>query len=99
MEHTGMARMFQTLVEIGLEGYLTAFGSIYEAAVLAELVNHLKETSDAKKGEGDKSVDMKEDKDRVDKGKVQEVLGVKDQIIEGEKEVATVRGEDGFEKG
>ncbi|KZV55572.1 hypothetical protein F511_12678 [Dorcoceras hygrometricum] len=41
---------------------------------LLELVNHLKETGDAKKVEGGQHHNFKEDKDRVNQGKVQEVL-------------------------
>ncbi|KZV38560.1 hypothetical protein F511_27585 [Dorcoceras hygrometricum] len=34
MEHTGMVRMFNTLEEIGLKGFLEASGSVYEGAVV-----------------------------------------------------------------
>ncbi|KZV17532.1 hypothetical protein F511_34000 [Dorcoceras hygrometricum] len=34
MEHTGMAKMFKSLEEIGLKGFLEASGSVYEAAVV-----------------------------------------------------------------
>ncbi|KZV35419.1 hypothetical protein F511_35653 [Dorcoceras hygrometricum] len=39
MEHTGMARMFQTLVDTGHEGFLAASDSIYEAAVIELFAN------------------------------------------------------------
>ncbi|KZV39394.1 hypothetical protein F511_23554 [Dorcoceras hygrometricum] len=39
MEHTGMTRMFQTLVDTGLKGFLAASGSIYEAAVIELFAN------------------------------------------------------------
>ncbi|KZV23710.1 Miro (mitochondrial Rho) protein (GTPase/ calcium ion binding) [Dorcoceras hygrometricum] len=39
MEHTGMARMFQTLVDTRLEGFLAASGSVYESAVVEFFTN------------------------------------------------------------
>ncbi|KZV58042.1 dystroglycan-like [Dorcoceras hygrometricum] len=39
MEHTGMDRMFKTLEETGLKGFLTASGSVYESAVVDFFAN------------------------------------------------------------
>ncbi|KZV38647.1 hypothetical protein F511_11745 [Dorcoceras hygrometricum] len=39
MEHTGMARMFNTLVETGIKGFLAASGSVYENAVVEFFTN------------------------------------------------------------
>ncbi|KZV56156.1 hypothetical protein F511_29669 [Dorcoceras hygrometricum] len=39
MEHTGMTRMFNTLVDTGLEEFLTTSGSVYEAAVVEFFAN------------------------------------------------------------
>ncbi|KZV29342.1 OBERON-like protein-like [Dorcoceras hygrometricum] len=39
MEHTGMARMFKSLVETGLEGFLAVSDSVYKAAVVEFFVN------------------------------------------------------------
>ncbi|KZV46113.1 hypothetical protein F511_12640 [Dorcoceras hygrometricum] len=39
MEHTGMAWMFKSLVDIGIEGFLAASGSVYENAVVELFAN------------------------------------------------------------
>ncbi|KZV55384.1 hypothetical protein F511_03865 [Dorcoceras hygrometricum] len=39
MEHTGLAKMFKSLQDIGLNGFLEASGSVYEAAMLEFLAN------------------------------------------------------------
>ncbi|KZV58298.1 hypothetical protein F511_01149 [Dorcoceras hygrometricum] len=52
-----------------------------------------------KRGKEDKAMGLKEDKDRVDNGKVQAVLRGKEQIIKWVKEAASIRGEDGFDQG
>ncbi|KZV35032.1 hypothetical protein F511_19779 [Dorcoceras hygrometricum] len=39
MEHTGMARLFKSLVDTGLEGFLAVSDSVYEAAVVEFFAN------------------------------------------------------------
>ncbi|KZV44583.1 hypothetical protein F511_11269 [Dorcoceras hygrometricum] len=39
MEHTGMARMFKTLADTGLKGFLSGSGSVYESAVVEFYAN------------------------------------------------------------
>ncbi|KZV23093.1 hypothetical protein F511_06617 [Dorcoceras hygrometricum] len=39
MEHTGVVRMFQNLVDTGLEGFLAASGSIYDVVVIEFFAN------------------------------------------------------------
>ncbi|KZV36177.1 hypothetical protein F511_26359 [Dorcoceras hygrometricum] len=39
MEHTGMARMFKTLEDIGFKGFLAASSSLYESTIVEFFAN------------------------------------------------------------